>query len=67
MHNIFMPDRAALVELFIDGSGGNRHFHNLAYWYGRTYEGLSPSNPCNVREIIETVRRIIEGMDTSSY
>ena len=44
VHNIFMRDRAVLVELSIDGSGGNRHFHNLAYWYGRTYENLSPSN-----------------------
>ena len=39
MHNIFMRDRAALVELFVDGSANNRHFHNLAHWFGRSYEG----------------------------
>jgi hypothetical protein len=32
MHNVFMRDRAALVEVFIDGSGANKHFHNLARW-----------------------------------
>ena len=37
MHNIFMPDRATLIELFIDGSSANRHFHNLAYWSGHNY------------------------------
>jgi len=32
MHNVFMPDRAGLIELFVDGSSANRHFHNLATW-----------------------------------
>jgi capsular polysaccharide biosynthesis protein len=32
MHNIFMRDRATLIELFVDGSSVNRHFHNLANW-----------------------------------
>jgi capsular polysaccharide biosynthesis protein len=32
MHNVFMPDRGSLVELFVDGSSANRHFHNLATW-----------------------------------
>ena len=36
-HNVFMPRRAQLVELFVDGSSANRHFHNLATWAGHGY------------------------------
>jgi len=38
-----MPDRAHLIELFVDGSGSNKHFHNLARWRGRT--GSMSINP----------------------
>lgn len=62
MHSIFMSDRAALVELFVDGSGGNRHFHNIAKWYGRTYSGETHSNPIDVNAVVQTVRRIINDM-----
>ena len=67
MHNIFMRDRAALVEMFVDGSGGNRHFHNLAFWYGRTYNGESYNNPVQVDDLVTRVSAVIEAMDLSSY
>lgn len=57
MHNIFMRDRAVLIELFVDGSGANRHFHNLANWYGRDYIGEGMSNPIAAGKIIELVAR----------
>eukprot|EP01033_Poteriospumella_lacustris_P001401 gene1401-1017_t len=67
MHNIFMRDRASLIELFIDGSGANRHFHNLAGWYGRKYEGVSMSNPVNIEELLRIVRRHISSIDLNAY
>lgn len=67
MHNIFMRDRAHLIELFIDGSGANRHFHNLAHWYGRSYTGDGSSNPVNLMMLMHTVRNAINGMDIKSY
>lgn len=52
-----MRDRAVLIELFIDGSEANRHFHNLANWYGRSYIGESMSNPVVAINIINLVKR----------
>jgi hypothetical protein len=31
-HTLFMPDRAWLVEIFIDGSTGLEHFNNMHAW-----------------------------------
>eukprot|EP01041_Mallomonas_annulata_P009040 gene9040-18722_t len=67
MHNIFMRDRAALVEMFVDGSGGNRHFHNLASWYGRSYTGESFDNPVTVQRLVDLVSTVISQMDLNSY
>lgn len=67
MHNIFMRDRAILLELFIDGSGSNRHFHNLANWYGRIYEGLPMNNPINPQELVDVVKRNIQKIDLNRY
>lgn len=67
MHNIFMRDRASLIELFVDGSAVNRHFHNLAFWYGRRYNGISIQNPININELLGIVRRDIAAIDINSY
>lgn len=67
MHNIFMRDRAVLVELSVDGSAGLRHFSNLAHWYGRSYHGLSPSNPIDAVLLKEELRHIIEEIPLDSY
>lgn len=67
MHNIFMRDRAALVELFVDGSQANRHFHNLAGWYGRTYRGEPMNNPVNIGQLLMILRDVISGLDLSKY
>jgi hypothetical protein len=56
-----------LFELHVDGSGGNRHFHNLAHWYGRQYHELSARNPVDVAEIVEKVRKMIAQIDLDSY
>ena len=63
MHNIFMPDRAVLVELHIDGSGSNQHFHNLANWQGRKYVAKNSRNPIDVTDLANTVVSIVEAMD----
>ena len=67
MHNIFMPDRATLIELHIDGSGANQHFHNLARWQGRTYQSKHVQNPLPVRDIVDTVIKAVEAIDINSY
>ena len=67
MHNIFMRDRAILIELSIDGSGANRHFHNLANWYGRKYFDLMPNNPINVGELKSRVRDAISQVNIDKY
>ena len=65
MHNIFMPDRAALVELFIDGSAANRHFHNLAKWQGRRYFSSTFSNPVPIPKLVDLVAKAVGGLDLS--
>jgi hypothetical protein len=67
MHNIFMRDRAALIELFVDGSSVNRHFHNLAYWFGREYRGVSTSNPVRIPELLQIVTEAIRNIDVTKY
>jgi hypothetical protein len=67
MHNIFMRDRAKLIELFVDGSSANRHFHNLAHWYGRSYSGISASNPIQIEQLLLIVRTAINQIDTTKY
>ena len=65
LHNIFMPDRAALVELFIDGSSANRHFHNLARWQGRSYYGQAFSNPVRAQQVVSVVAGAVASLDLS--
>lgn len=67
MHNIFMRDRAMLLELFVDGSSANRHFHNLAFWYGRRYQGVSIENPINTDRLITLVQQAVEHIDLTKY
>jgi len=67
MHNIFMRDRALLIELFVDNSQVNRHFHNLAWWFGRNYKGLSISNPIKIPQLLKLVRGGIGEIDFSQY
>jgi len=67
MHNIFMRDRAVLIELSVDGSSVNRHFHNLAHWFGRTYYGVPCSNPIDIPRILGIVRNAIDSIDVEKY
>ena len=67
MHNIFMPDRGTLIELHIDGSGANQHFHNLARWQGRRYESKSMRNPLPIGELVSTVSAAIEALKITEY
>lgn len=67
MHNIFMRDRGTLIEMHVDGSSNNRHFHNLAHWYGRKYVEVSSRNPVDISHILSIVRREIENLDLDSY
>jgi hypothetical protein len=65
MHNVFMPDRAALIELFVDGSSANRHFHNLAFWRGHDYQGEPQSNPLNVGNVVRMAKSAVSRLDLS--
>ena len=65
MHSLFMRDRAALIELFVGGSSANRHFHNMAFWYGRTYRSLN--GPGRAEEIVPALRSVIREMDLTTY
>ena len=67
MHSIFMRDRAVLMEMFIDGSNGNRHFHNLANWAGKTYVGDVYSNPVNTKLLLKNVRKVIENINVEKF
>jgi len=51
----------------VDGSGGLRHFHNLANWYGRKYVNLVPSNPVRVETLYKEISDIIAQIDISKY
>lgn len=63
MHNIFMPDRAVLVELHIDGSGANNHFHNLARWQGRTYMTATLQNPIPPDQLTALVSKAVRSLN----
>jgi hypothetical protein len=67
MHNIFMRDRAVLIELSVDGSSVNRHFHNLAFWAGHKYIGVSCSNPVDINSIIGTISNAAKGINLNNY
>ena len=67
LHNIFMPDRAALVELFIDSSSANRHFHNFAKWQGRNYYSRSLPNPIPTNDLINILSQAIANLDLSNH
>tara|TARA_B110000444_G_scaffold240900_1_gene256719 strand:- start:4551 stop:7082 length:2532 start_codon:yes stop_codon:yes gene_type:complete len=57
-HQMFLGDDARVIELFIDGSSPNRHFHNMARWRGRTggmYQGVVMPNPVPVPRVQDLV------------
>ena len=54
-HLLALRDHACLVELFIDGSSNNVHFHNLAAWRGLVYAALEPPNPCDPDGLVEAI------------
>lgn len=64
---MFLRDRGALVELFVDGSSANRHFHNIARWYGRRYYSLVVSNPVEVDKVVAVLRKAVDELDIFSY
>lgn len=67
MHNIYMSDRATLIELSVDGSGSLRHFFNLAHWYGRKYIGLNVNNPIDISSLMVTIESAIEEINLNQY
>jgi hypothetical protein len=59
--------RGALIELSVDGSGSQRHFHNLAHWAGKAYYNPQCSNPVDVQGVINVVKTAINNMNLESY
>ena len=45
----------------------NRHFHNLASWFGRVYEGVPVGNPVEPSMLLRLVRDTILRIDMSKY
>lgn len=73
-HQMFLGDDASVIELFIDGSSSNRHFHNMARWRGRTgamYQGVVMPNPVPVPRVqalvVEAARRTGPGVAAGRY
>ena len=64
---MFLRDRGALVELFVDGSSPNRHFHNIASWYGRKYYQLIVSNPVEIEQVLGILRQAVSELDIHAY
>ena len=59
--------RGALVELSVDGSGSQRHFHNLAHWAGKAYYNPQCANPVDVQSVMSVVRHAIDQMNLEGY
>ena len=56
---LFTPDNAGLIELFIDGSGVNQHFHNAAHFANRRYWSISNCpNPLPLDVLSKTLERV---------
>ncbi|KAJ1476543.1 hypothetical protein T484DRAFT_1824446 [Baffinella frigidus] len=69
-HNIFMSDRAFLIEIFIDGSTSLKHFNNLCTWRrGRgNYLSIDNSpNPVKVDMVFAKVVEAINKIDPKTY
>ena len=60
-HTVFMPDRAHLVEIFVDGSTGLVHFNNMHSWRHsqKKYHPIQNSNnPVDVELVFKKVLRV---------
>lgn len=69
MHSVFMSDRAMLIELGIDGSGGLKHFENLQKWRRseHQYVRINAKNPVDVNQVFNKVKEMVGKVDISSY
>ena len=58
------------AQIFVDGSGGNRHFHNMAWWLGRSggmYTPLDVDNPVPIGRVTAALRAAIERIDVTRW
>ena len=67
MHCVFLRDRAVVVELPIDGAGGNLHFHNLALWSGHKYVIGPDDNPVNIPLLVSVIKSQVESINLAAY
>jgi hypothetical protein len=52
----------------VDGSGSQRHFHNLAHWAGKAYYNPQyATNPIDVNNVIGVVKTAIDNMNLDGY
>jgi protein O-GlcNAc transferase len=69
-HQMFLPDRARVIELFVDGSSANRHFHNMARWRGRSgdmYQGVDIENPVPLKKVEDLVVGAVRKLAVDKY
>jgi hypothetical protein len=67
---MFLPDRARVIELFVDGSSANRHFHNMARWRGRSgdmYQGVDIENPVPLKKVEDLVVGAVRKLAVDKY
>ena len=55
---LFTPDNAGLLELFIDGSSSNMHFHNAARFAKKKYWSLASPNPLPLATLSPTLEKV---------
>ena len=71
-HTLFMPDRAHLVEVFVDGSTGLEHFNNMHAWrHGKgkhKYSSIpNAANPVDVDKVFQVVHEAVTSLDLDAY
>jgi hypothetical protein len=67
-----MPDRAHLVEVFVDGSTGLEHFNNMHAWrHGKgkhKYSSIpNAANPVDVDKVFQVVHEAVTSLDVDAY
>ena len=65
---LFTPDNAGLIELFIDGSGVNQHFHNAAFFADRKYWSIpNCPNPLPLNTFSITLEKVLKGLGSGVH
>mmetsp|Transcript_56675 Transcript_56675/g.133420 ORF Transcript_56675/g.133420 Transcript_56675/m.133420 type:complete len:204 (+) Transcript_56675:44-655(+) len=56
---MFLPPHAAVVEMFIPGTSGNRHYHNLGNWANKLYHELHVDVHVDTGGVVNLLQQIV--------